>query len=62
MSRPFWSSAGMHIVKLEDVRKGIKVEEIRDEIKKILFEEAFILRYEDWIKSLREKAYIEINL
>ncbi len=62
VSRPFWSSAGMHIVKLEDVRKGIKVEEIRDEIKKILFEEAFILRYEDWIKSLREKAYIEINL
>lgn len=62
VSKPFWSSVGLHIVKLEDRTKGSEVEEIRDEIKDILFEEAFKLKLEEWVKKLREEAYIEIKL
>lgn len=62
VSKPFWSSVGLHIVKLEDRIEGSEVKEIRDEIKSILFEEAFKLKLEEWVKKLREKAYIEIKL
>lgn len=62
VSKPFWSSVGFHIVKLEDRREGSEVEEIRDEIKGILIEEAFKLKLEEWVKKLREEAYIEIKL
>lgn len=62
VSKLFWSSTGLHIVKLEDKIDSSNIEEIRKEIKEILFEEEFKLKYEDWIKRLREKAYIEIKL
>lgn len=62
VSKPFWSSVGLHIVKLEDRTEGSEVKEIRDEIKGILFEEAFKLKLEEWVKKLREEAYIEIKL
>jgi len=62
VSRPFWSSKGLHIIKSEDMIEGGNVEKVREEIKEILFEEAFKLKYEDWIKRLRENAYIEIKL
>ncbi len=62
VSKPFWSSVGLHIVKLEDRIEGSEVKEIRNEIKGILFEEAFKLKLEEWVKKLREEAYIEIKL
>lgn len=62
VSKPFWSSVGLHIVKLEDRTEGSEIKEIRDEIKGILFEEAFKLKLEEWVKKLREEAYIEIKL
>jgi peptidyl-prolyl cis-trans isomerase SurA len=62
VSKPFWSSKGLHIIKLEDRIEGKDIEEVREEIKEILFERAFKLRYDEWIKKLREKAYIEIKL
>jgi parvulin-like peptidyl-prolyl isomerase len=62
VSKPFWSSVGLHIVKLEDRIEGSEVKEIRDEIKGIFFEEAFKLKLEEWVKKLREEAYIEIKL
>ncbi len=62
VSKPFWSSVGLHIVKLEDRTEGSEVKKIRDEIKGILFEEAFKLKLEEWVKKLREEAYIEIKL
>jgi len=62
VGRPFWSIAGLHIVKLEDIIAAVGNDEIRNKIKGILFEEAFKSEYEEWVKTLREKAYIEINL
>lgn len=61
VSRPFWSSRGLHIVTVEDRVEG-GFEKAKDEIRRILSERAFQKRYEDWIKRLRAKAYIEINL
>ncbi|HCC68927.1 MAG TPA: hypothetical protein DEP99_03470 [Nitrospiraceae bacterium] len=62
VSKPFWSPSGLHIIKVEERVEGIALEHVKEEIKGILFENAFRLKYSDWIKGLREKAYIEINL
>jgi peptidyl-prolyl cis-trans isomerase SurA len=62
VSEPFWSQSGLHIIKLEDRKAGSTIEEVRKDIQEILFKEAFAVKYEEWIKTLREKAYIEVNL
>ncbi len=62
VSKPFWSSSGLHIIRLEDRTEGENIDKVREEIKKILFEKTFKLKYDEWIKELREKAYIEIKL
>lgn len=62
VSRPFWSSSGLHIVKLEDRVESSNTEEAKQKIKGILFEEVFQSKFEDWVKALREKAYIKILL
>jgi peptidyl-prolyl cis-trans isomerase SurA len=61
VSRPFWSPRGLHIIKVEDRVKG-GLEEAREEIRQVLFQRAFQKRYKEWIRALREDAYIEINL
>ena len=58
----FWSSVGLHIVKLEDRRAGADTGETRDKIKNILFDEALKLKHEEWVGKLREEAYIEKKL
>lgn len=62
ISKPFWSTKGLHIVKVEHKLDLSSPEKIKEEIKGILFERAFRLKYEEWIKDLRSKAHIEINL
>jgi parvulin-like peptidyl-prolyl isomerase len=62
VSRPFWSTSGLHIVKLEDRIESSKTGEAKEKIKEILFEEVFQSKFEDWVKALREKAYIKIIL
>lgn len=60
-SKPFWSAAGLHIIKVVD-RIEPDSGKAREEIKGILFEDAFKLKLDEWMKELRETAYIEINL
>jgi len=62
VSRPFRSPKGIHIIKLEERIGSGNKEKIKEEIREILFQKAFKLKYEEWIKELREKAYIEIKL
>ena len=62
ISKPFWSSSGLHILKLEDKKEVITIDEVRKDIKELLFKEAFESKYENWVKTLREKAYVEIHL
>lgn len=61
VSEPFWSPAGLHIIKIEDrIEKGI--ENVRDKIKTTLFNNAFETKFHEWGAGLREKAYVEIKL
>jgi peptidyl-prolyl cis-trans isomerase SurA len=62
VSKPFWSPAGLHIIKLEDKKEGGTVEKVREQIKDVLFQEAFQSAYSQWRADLREKAYVEIKL
>jgi parvulin-like peptidyl-prolyl isomerase len=62
VSEPFWSSAGLHIIKLEDKIEGGGIAEARQKIKEILFKKAFEDSYHEWRTGLRENAYIEISL
>jgi parvulin-like peptidyl-prolyl isomerase len=61
VSKPFWSVAGLHIIKVTDRTAG-SAEKAREEIKSVLFDKAFNTKLDEWIKELREKAYIEITL
>ncbi|RJQ23930.1 MAG: hypothetical protein C4560_00400 [Nitrospiraceae bacterium] len=62
VSAPFWSPAGLHIIKLEDRVEGEVLDKVKDRIKEVLFERAFESKYLDWKAGLKEKAYIEIKL
>jgi len=62
VSRPFWSSGGLHIIKLEDRVEGGNLEKVKDIIKDRLMQKAFEAKYHEWMADLREKAFIEIRL
>lgn len=52
VSAPIWTEKGVHIVKLEEVRRA------RD----IAREKLFDREYRAWLKGLRRKAFIEVRL
>jgi peptidyl-prolyl cis-trans isomerase SurA len=62
VSGPFWSPAGLHIIKIEEKTAGGELEKVRDRIKEDLFMKNFELKYYEWKAGLREKAHIEIKL
>jgi peptidyl-prolyl cis-trans isomerase SurA len=62
VSKPFWSERGLHIIKLEK-KSGKKSEaELREDARKALTEKLFMDRYNAWIKSIREKSFIDVRL
>lgn len=62
VSAPFWSPAGLHIIKAEERRTSSIAKEPEEKIKNILFQKKYNMMYDQWIKMLRENAYIEVNL
>jgi peptidyl-prolyl cis-trans isomerase SurA len=62
LSEPFWTSEGLHIIRLEDREDAKNADELREITKKKLFEKRFTENYKNWIKSLRERAYVEVRL
>ena len=62
VSGPFWTSTGIHIIQLEDKEDAKSPEESREIAKKKLSEKKFNEEYKNWIKSLREKSFVEIRL
>ena len=62
VSRPFWTERGLHIIRLDEKIAAKDKNEIRDEARKEVGNKIFIDRYNAWLKSLREKAFIEIKL
>ena len=61
-SKPFWSPAGLHIIKLEDRVEGGSLEKVRDKVKEIIYQQTFESKYNSWRTGLRENAYVEIAL
>ncbi len=62
VSEPFWSDRGLHIIKLDE-KTGPKSErEIMEEARKKVNQKIFEERYASWIKSLREKAFVDVKL
>ncbi len=62
VSKPFWSERGMHILKLEERSRPRTAAEVKEEAKSALQNKLFNERYKGWIRSLREKSYIDIRL
>ncbi len=62
VSKPFWTERGLHIIKLTEKTDPKDAKELQEEARKALTEKMSAERYNAWIKSLREKAFIEIRL
>jgi len=62
VSKPFWTGSGLHIIKLETRLAARNKDEIWEEAGNMLRNELFTGRYNAWIKSLREKSFIEVKL
>lgn len=62
VSNPFWTDRGLHIIKLEEARDKKTLTEMKEAAVKAATEKLFTDKYNAWIKSLREKSFIEIRL
>jgi len=58
------SPFGLHIIKVDDLQHEAEasLDEIKEKLRKELFEKEFQKRYKAWIKGLRDAAHIEIRL
>ncbi len=62
VSAPFWTDKGLHIVQLEEKSDPSNVAEYREIAKKKIFEKKFNEAYRNWIRGLRERAFVEVRL
>jgi peptidyl-prolyl cis-trans isomerase SurA len=62
VSKPFWTEAGLHIIKLEARTQAKNEGEMMEEARNMLHNKMFTAKYNAWIKSLRENAFIEVRL
>jgi len=62
VSKPFWTESGLHIIKLESRAEAKNKDEAREEAKNMLNNKIYAERFNAWIKSLREKSFIEVKL
>lgn len=62
VSKPFWTEKGLHIIRLESGTEAKNKDEALVEARNMLNEKLFRERYNAWIKSLREKSFIEVRL
>ena len=64
VSRPFPSSLGWHVFRLEskDMLEGEGLQRVRQQVKEILYREKYEARMEAWIKEMKERAIIEVRM
>lgn len=62
VSEPFFTDKGVHIIKLDESLEQTGQEEMREIARKKLYERKFNEAYKVWIRSLRERAFIEVRL
>jgi len=61
VSEPFSTSAGMHIIRLEEARLFKSDDEYRVAVKEKLAADKFDRAYKAWVKGIRLRAYVEIR-
>jgi peptidyl-prolyl cis-trans isomerase SurA len=62
VSQPFWTDRGLHIIELREIVSAKSQQQVIEEAKYILDEKMVDAKYSAWLKSLREKSFIEIKL
>lgn len=62
VSRPFWTDTGLHIIRLDGETDPKSLKEIEDEARNELTKKRFKVNYDEWVKVLRSKAFIEVKL
>ena len=63
ISEPFKTALGWHLIKVSDRReKDMSSESLRQKVKESLLKQKTDIRFNDWVKTLREEAYVEIWL
>ncbi len=60
ISEPFWTDKGIHILRLNTIVSTEKSAQLREQVRQKLGEEKFMKVYKNWLKGLRERAYIQI--
>ena len=63
ISKPVRSKVGYHIFKVEDVKYSgyLSLDDVHNDIKKMLFQRKFKKKLDEWVAELRSKAYISIK-
>lgn len=61
VSEPVFTENGIHIIKVEETKgnRQPSLSEVSDKIKEILLQKRYNKRYNEWIRGLRKKAFIE---
>jgi parvulin-like peptidyl-prolyl isomerase len=63
VSDPVLTDFGYHLIKVEEKRSGRKLsyDDVKNDLKELLYQKAAQQRYEEWIKGLRAGANIKTN-
>ncbi|MBZ0157240.1 MAG: peptidylprolyl isomerase [Alphaproteobacteria bacterium] len=62
VSEPFWGENGLHLLKLNGIRKFDTPQELREAVRQKLLDAKLSRELRNWVKGLREKAYVEIKI
>jgi peptidyl-prolyl cis-trans isomerase SurA len=64
ISRPYRSSLGYHLFRLEskETLEGESLERVKQQVRDILFREKYEARLKAWLKEIRDRAIIEVRL
>jgi len=62
VSEPFWSSKGLHIIKVTEKEENTTTKGSNKELEKKLRQDIYEKNYNKWMRKLRKNAFIEINL
>jgi peptidyl-prolyl cis-trans isomerase SurA len=64
VSRPYRSSLGYHVFKLEskDSLEGDGLTRVKQQIREILFREKYETRLDAWLKEVKQRAIIEVRM
>ncbi|QZP18302.1 peptidylprolyl isomerase [Methylophilales bacterium] len=63
ISEPFKTALGWHLIQVSDRRKkDLSSESLRKKVKENLLKQKTDIRFNDWVKTLREGAHVEIWL